>query len=160
MTEKTVDSIDSATLLGLTARIVSAYAGNATLSPIQLTEVIGAVSRALAQVGGPNSVEPEAKELAPAVPIKKSVTADFIVCLEDGKKLKMLKRHLMTAYGMTPADYRAKWNLPHEYPMVAPNYAATRSRLARENGLGRASAEPVPQPVPAKQKRGRPRKVV
>jgi predicted transcriptional regulator len=92
MSEITASSIDSATLLDLTARIVSAYAGNATLSPSELTDVIGSVSRALSQLSSA-TVEPEPKELAPAVPVKKSVTADFIVCLEDGKKLKMLKRH-------------------------------------------------------------------
>ena len=158
MSEITAPNIDSATLLDLTARIVSAYAGNATLSPTELTDVIGSVSRALAQLSA-TAVEPETKELAPAVPVKKSVTADFIVCLEDGKKLKMLKRHLMSTYGMTPADYRTKWNLPRDYPMVAPNYAATRSQLAKKIGLGKSPAKPS---IPAKPaaRRGRPRKAV
>ena len=156
MSEITASSIDSATLLDLTARIVSAYAGNATLSPSELTDVIGSVSRALSQLSSA-TVEPEPKELAPAVPVKKSVTADFIVCLEDGKKLKMLKRHLMSTYGMTPADYRTKWNLPRDYPMVAPNYAATRSQLAKKIGLGKSPAKPV-VPVKPAARRGRPRK--
>jgi predicted transcriptional regulator len=156
MSEITAPNIDSATLLDLTARIVSAYAGNATLSPTELTDVIGSVSRALAQLST-TTVEPEPKELSPAVPVKKSVTADFIVCLEDGKKLKMLKRHLMSTYGMTPAEYRTKWSLPRDYPMVAPNYAATRSQLAKKIGLGKSPAKPA---IPAKPaaRRGRPRK--
>ena len=156
MSETTASNIDSATLLDLTARIVSAYAGNANLTPTELTDVIGSVSRALSSLSS-NTVEPEPKELAPAVPVKKSVTADFIVCLEDGKKLKMLKRHLMSTYGMTPADYRAKWNLPRDYPMVAPNYAATRSQLAKKIGLGKSPAKPASTAKPAA-RRGRPRK--
>jgi len=156
MSETTASNIDSATLLDLTARIVSAYAGNASLTPSELTDVIGSVSRALSSLSS-NTVEPEPKELAPAVPVKKSVTADFIVCLEDGKKLKMLKRHLMSTYGMTPADYRTKWNLPRDYPMVAPNYAATRSQLAKKIGLGKSPAKPAGAAKPAA-RRGRPRK--
>jgi ROS/MUCR transcriptional regulator protein len=100
------------------------------------------------------------------VPIKKSVSADFIVCLEDGKKLKMLKRHLMSTYNMTPADYRTKWNLPHDYPMTASNYAATRSQLAKKIGLGRSPAPvvisaPIEPPAASKKapvRRGRPAK--
>jgi predicted transcriptional regulator len=114
MSDSSTNNIDSATLLDLTARIVSAYAGNATLSPAELTEMIGSVSRALSQLTT-TSVEPEVKELTPAVSVKKSVTADFIVCLEDGKKLKMLKRHLMSTYGMTPAEYRTRW-----WPRIMP----------------------------------------
>jgi len=157
MSENTVHNIDSATLLDLTARIVSAYAGNTTLTPTELTDIIGSVSRALTQLSTTN-VEPEVKELTPAVPIKKSVTADYIVCLEDGKKLKMLKRHLMSTYGMTPADYRTKWGLQRDYPMVAPNYAATRSQLAKKIGLGKSPAKPA-APVKPAARRGRPRKV-
>ena len=158
MSDITATNIDSATLLDLTARIVSAYAGKATLSPTELTDVIGSVSRALAQLSS-TSVEPEPKELSPAVPIKKSVTADFIVCLEDGKKLKMLKRHLMSTYGMTPAEYRTKWGLPRDYPMVAPNYAATRSQLAKKIGLGKSPGKPAGAAKPSA-RRGRPRKAV
>ncbi len=156
MSETSSQNIESTTLLDLTARIVSAYAGNATLSPTELTDLIGSVSRALTQLSTTN-VEPEVKELSPAVPIKKSVTADFIVCLEDGKKLKMLKRHLMSTYGMTPAEYRTKWNLPRDYPMVAPNYAATRSQLAKKIGLGKSPAKAA-APAKAPARRGRPRK--
>jgi predicted transcriptional regulator len=158
MSEITAPNIDSTTLLDLTARIVSAYAGNATLSPTELTDVIASVSRALSQLST-TTVEPETKELSPAVPVKKSVTADFIVCLEDGKKLKMLKRHLMSTYGMTPAEYRTKWGLPRDYPMVAPNYAATRSQLAKKIGLGKSPAKPATPAKPAA-RRGRPRKTV
>ena len=138
MSEITASNIDSATLLDLTARIVSAYAGNATLSPAELTDVIGSVSRALSQLSS-TSVEPEPKELMPAVPVKKSVTADFIVCLEDGKQLKMLKRYLRSRYDMSPEDYRRKWGLPPDYPMVAPSYAKERSEVARRTGLGRSA---------------------
>ncbi len=157
MSETSTQNIESTTLLDLTARIVSAYAGNATLSPTELTDLIGSVSRALTQLST-TSVEPEVKELSPAVPIKKSVTADFIICLEDGKKLKMLKRHLMSTYGMTPAEYRTKWNLPRDYPMVAPNYAATRSQLAKKIGLGKSPAKAAPAPAKPAARRGRPRK--
>jgi predicted transcriptional regulator len=142
MSEKTAQNIDPATLLDLTAKIVSAYAGNAKLSAAELTETIGAVSRALVQVNTANT-EPEKKELMPAVPVKKSVTPDFIICLEDGKKLRMLKRHLMSTYGLTPDQYRVKWSLPKDYPMVAPNYARTRSELAKKIGLGKSSRKPA-----------------
>jgi predicted transcriptional regulator len=157
MSDSTAHNIDSATLLDLTARIVSSYAGNATLTPAELTDLIGSVSRALSQLSA-TPVEPETKELTPAVPVKKSVTPDFIICLEDGKKLKMLKRHLMSTYQMTPAEYRTKWSLPRDYPMVAPNYAATRSQLAKKIGLGKSPAKP-PAPVKPAARRGRPRKV-
>jgi predicted transcriptional regulator len=159
MSDSDRGELDTSTLLELTARIVSAYAGNATLSPTQLTEVIGVVSRALSDLRNAPAA-PAVEALVPAVPIKKSVTPDFIVCLEDGKKLKMLKRHLQSTYGMTPAEYRTKWGLPRDYPMTAPNYAATRSQLAKSHGLGKT---PAPQaPAEAAQpgaKRSRPRKV-
>src|ERR1700733_10251690 len=141
MSEKMAQSIDPTTLLDLTAKIVSAYAGNAKLSAAELTETIGSVSRALVQINATN-LEPEKKELVPAVPVKKSVTPDFIICLEDGKKLRMLKRHLMSTYNMTPEQYKAKWDLPKDYPLVAPNYARTRSELAKKIGLGRPASSP------------------
>jgi len=112
------------------------------------------VSRALAGISAPQAEPPKA-ELTPAVPVKKSITPDYIVCLEDGKKLKMLKRHLMSTYGMTPEQYRAKWDLPRDYPMVAPNYAKVRSDLAKKIGLGKISvplAVVAPEPVPAPKK--------
>jgi predicted transcriptional regulator len=95
------------------------------------------------------SDEPAPSELTPAVPVKKSVTDDYIVCLEDGEKLKMLKRHLMTAYGMTPEEYRARWGLKADYPMVAPNYAKKRQELAKKIGLGRKPRLVEPEPAPA-----------
>jgi len=109
-----------------------------------LPDLIQSVYRRLSTVGEP-TVNLTAT-LTPAVPVKKSVFPDFIVCLEDGKKLKMLKRHLQTTYEMTPNDYRAKWGLPRDYPMVAPNYASTRSSLAKQIGLGRKAAEPPTEP--------------
>jgi predicted transcriptional regulator len=166
MSDNTAPALDSNTLLALTAKIVSAYASNAKLTPAELNDTIGAVSRALSKVSAA-SVEPEKKELEPAVPVKKSVTPEFIICLEDGKKLKMLKRHLMSTYKMTPAQYREKWNLPRDYPMVAPNYAATRSALAKKIGLGKAptpaaklAAKPAPAAAATKKPaaRGRPAK--
>ncbi|NPD69737.1 MucR family transcriptional regulator (plasmid) [Lichenicola cladoniae] len=129
----------SASLLELTTQIVSAHCAMNTVSAEDLPTLIQKVYAALSEVGGrPEDVAavgPEAP--TPAVPIKKSVFPDYIVCLEDGKKLKMLKRHLQSSYGTTPAQYRERWNLPQEYPMVAPNYAKRRSALARESGLGR-----------------------
>lgn len=136
------DKIEPAILLELTTKIVSAYAGNAKLSATELTDTIGSVSRALAQISSA-AMEPEKRELMPAVPVKKSVTPDFIICLEDGKKLRMLKRHLMSTYNMTPEQYRTKWGLPKDYPMVAPNYARTRSELAKKIGLGKSSRKPA-----------------
>jgi predicted transcriptional regulator len=122
-------------LLRLTAQIVSAHCSNNAVEADALPALIEQVHRALAAVGTPDVVEPE--KPTPVVPVKRSIFPDYIVCLEDGKKLKMLKRHLQSAYGMTPDEYRARWSLPPDYPMVAPNYAAVRSALAREIGLGR-----------------------
>lgn len=122
-------------LVELTADIVSAYvSNNAVVSgdlPSLINETYDALSKAAAKAS-----QPLTEELNPAVPIKKSVMPDYIVCLEDGKKFKSLKRHLRTHYELTPEEYRGKWNLPHDYPMVAPNYAAARSALAKKMGLG------------------------
>ncbi|MDA8233021.1 MAG: MucR family transcriptional regulator [Magnetospirillum sp.] len=120
-------------LLTLTTEIVSAHVANNTVALGDLPQLIQDVYRTLASVGSAPAA-PERPQ--PAVPVKKSVTPDYIVCLEDGKKLKMLKRHLKTAYDMTPEEYRERWNLPADYPMVAPNYAAHRSSLAKKIGLG------------------------
>jgi predicted transcriptional regulator len=122
-------------LITLTADIVAAHVSNNSVAVSDLPVLIGNVHTALA--GLSSGVVP-AVVLEPAVPIKGSVKRDFIICLEDGKKLKMLKRHLMTHYGMTPDDYRTKWSLPADYPMVAPAYAETRRELAKAIGLGRA----------------------
>ena len=121
-------------LLELTADIVSAHASNNTLAQADLPQVIRDVYSTLAGLG---TAAAPAETPKPAVPVKRSVTPDFIICLEDGKKLKMLKRHLKTAYNMTPEQYRERWGLPADYPMVAPNYAKKRSSLAKKIGLGR-----------------------
>jgi predicted transcriptional regulator len=115
--------------------VVSSYLKRNQVTTAQLPEVIGSVYQALKRQGTPSVPEAEPRP-EPAVPVKRSVTPDFIICLEDGKKLKMLKRHLATAYGMTPDEYRARWGLPPDYPMVAPNYALQRSSLAKQIGLG------------------------
>jgi predicted transcriptional regulator len=122
-------------LITLTADIVAAHVSNNSVAVSDLPMLIGNVHSALSGLSGGTAavVAPE-----PAVPIRTSVKRDYIVCLEDGKKLKMLKRHLMTHYGMTPDDYRAKWGLAADYPMVAPAYAETRRELAKKIGLGRA----------------------
>ncbi|MFC3783754.1 putative transcriptional regulator [Sphingopyxis italica] len=124
---------DQETLVTLTADIVAAHVSNNSVAISDIPLIIRSVHDALAGLG--TNVEPEVKQ-EPAVSIRASVKPDYIVCLEDGKKLKMLRRHLMTHYGMTPDDYRAKWNLPKDYPMVAPNYAEKRRALALEIGLG------------------------
>lgn len=118
--------------------IVSAYVSNNPLPSAQITEVIRTVYGTLDSLSiAPTDVREEAPR--PAVPVKKSVTPDYLICLEDGKKLKMLKRHLRTNYGMTPEEYKAKWGLPADYPIVAPNYASQRSEFAKKIGLGRKS---------------------
>ena len=124
-------------LIELTADIVSAHVANNSVSVTDLPTLIGKVHAALQGCGKPQA--PEAVKLEPAVSVRSSVKPDYIVCLEDGKKLKMLKRHLMSQYQMTPEQYRAKWGLSAEYPMVAPNYAEQRRTLAKKIGLGRAT---------------------
>jgi predicted transcriptional regulator len=123
-------------LIELAADIVSAYVSNNTVSANDLTVLIGDVYAALQRTSSGVVAEPMPEPLKPAVPIKKSVTPDYIVCLEDGKKFKSLKRHLRTQYNVTPEEYREKWGLPADYPMVAPNYAQARSDLAKKMGLG------------------------
>ncbi|SON54860.1 Transcriptional regulatory protein ros [Hartmannibacter diazotrophicus] len=122
-------------VIDLAADIVAAYVSNNTVPAGELPALIFDVVGALTKIqGGPVEVEPE--PVKPAVPLKKSVTNDYIICLEDGKKFKSLKRHLRTHYNMSPEEYREKWNLAPDYPMVAPNYAAARSELAKKMGLG------------------------
>jgi predicted transcriptional regulator len=123
------------TLITLTADIVAAHVANNHVVASDMPVLIQSVHDALASAGAPAPKEPE--KPTPAVPKRKSVYSDYIVCLEDGKKLKMLKRYLMTNYQMTPDEYRAKWELPSDYPMVAPNYAKQRKALAIKIGLGR-----------------------
>ncbi|MEN2785279.1 MucR family transcriptional regulator [Sphingomonas qilianensis] len=129
-----IDTDMGDSLITLTADIVAAHVSNNSVAVSDLAVLIGNVHGALANLGGPIA-EPEVKQ-EPAVSVRSSIKPDFIVCLEDGKKLKMLKRHLMTHYQMTPEQYRSKWNLPADYPMVAPNYAEQRRTLAKKIGLG------------------------
>jgi predicted transcriptional regulator len=139
------------TLITLTADIVAAHVGSNNVAVGDLPALIGSVYKALSGLGA--EAEPEVIAQEPAVSIRASIKPAFIVCLEDGKKLKMLKRHLMTHYQMTPDQYRAKWKLPADYPMVAPDYAATRKALALKIGLGR-KPKAAPEPVaPAPKKR-------
>ena len=133
---------DKPELLEMTADIVSAYVGNNTVSAETLPSLIASIHAALSGVSnGPVEAEPEPKE--PAVPIRKSIAPDFLICLEDGRKFKSLKRHLRTKYDMSPEEYRAKWGLPKDYPMVAPNYAKARSDLAKQMGLGQGGRKPA-----------------
>lgn len=127
-------------LIELSAEIVCAYVSHNALSPTDLPKLIAEVHGALNGLHSTEVAEP-VEELKPAVPVRKSVAPDYIICLEDGKKFKSLKRHLRTHYNMSPEEYRDKWGLPTDYPMVAPNYSATRSRLAKDNGLGRKAGK-------------------
>ena len=131
MTENSAPGI----LIVQTADIVSAYVSNNPVVATDLPGVIHNVFDALSKASSASG-QPAREELKPAIPIKKSVTPEYIICLEDGKKFKSLKRHLRTHYDLSPEDYREKWGLPHDYPMVAPNYAAARSDLAKRMGLG------------------------
>jgi predicted transcriptional regulator len=137
-------------LTSLTADIVAAYVANNVIGGDKLPEFIGSVYGALhkASVQG---IEPQKVELVPAVPVKKSMTPEYIICLEDGKKFKSLKRHLRTHYDLTPEAYREKWGLPRDYPMVAPAYAAARSDLAKTMGLGRKNGAAKPAGKVAKE---------
>jgi len=140
-------------LLSLTTEIVASFAGHNTVATGDLPALISSVFQAL-RAAGRVEAEQTAEAPVPAVPIKKSVGPDFLVCLEGGKRMKMLKRHLATRYQMTPEAYRKRWGLAPDYPMVAPSYAAQRSSLAKRIGLGRkpaavAAPQPTPEPVPA-----------
>lgn len=135
-------------VLEYTTDIVAAYTSNHSLDQAGLVALIGSVFTALSGLAEEPAATPEA--LVPAVSIRKSVTDDYLICLEDGYKLKMLKRHLMVSYGMTPEDYRAKWGLPHDYPMIAPAYARLRRGIAKQIGLGRGRKQvEVAEPVKA-----------
>lgn len=138
----------SDTVLRLTAQIVAAHVEHNSVQAEALPNLIEKVYQTLRDVG---QAPPEPTKLVPAVPIKQSIKPEYIICLEDGKKLKMLKRHLMTAYKLTPAQYRSRWGLPADYPMVAPSYAKVRSSLAKKIGLGRKSGESPPR-APAKRR--------
>ncbi len=134
------ESATHSELLTLTTDIVSSHVSNNTVNPAEVTNLIEQVFKTLSSLGTDGVVFGERPQ--PAVPIKRSVTPDYIICLEDGKKLKMLKRHLKTAYNMSPEEYRERWNLPADYPMVAPNYAKQRSKLAKDIGLGTSATSP------------------
>ncbi len=136
----------SSELLQHTTRIVAAHVANNPITATDIPSLIATVHQTLVTLG-PEEPAPKPK---PAVPIKQSVKPEYIVCLEDGKKLKMLKRHLNTAYNMTPAEYRERWGLPRDYPMVAPNYAKTRSELAKKIGLGSKARRKTKKPTKPK----------
>jgi predicted transcriptional regulator len=129
------DNMNSPNYVELAADIVSAYVSNNSVATSDLPSLISDIHSALMRISS-GVVETPSEALKPAVPIKKSITPDYIICLDDGKKFKSLKRHLRTQYNMTPEEYRERWNLPAEYPMVAPNYAQARSQLAKKMGLG------------------------
>ena len=130
------ETVSNSPYVELAADIVSAYVSNNTVSVQDLPSLIHDVHNALLRITSGGSVDSSSEAQKPAVAVKKSITPDYIVCLEDGKKFKSLKRHLRTQYGMSPEDYREKWGLPSDYPMVAPNYANARSALAKQMGLG------------------------
>jgi len=138
MIEQSPNKVAEEQLLRMTAEVVAAYVRNNTLPTAQVAEVINAVYLSLRSLEA-KSPEGKPEGLKPAVPIRKSIAPDYLICLEDGKKLKMLKRHLRSTYGMTPDEYRQKWGLAPDYPMVAPNYAEQRSAFAKKIGLGRGT---------------------
>jgi predicted transcriptional regulator len=151
MTENTA----STDYISLAAEIVSAYVSNNSLPVADLPSLIGSVHEALSKTATSGTEKP-AEAQTPAVPIKKSVTPDYIICLEDGKRFKSLRRHLRTTYDLTPEQYRAKWNLPTDYPIVAPNYAKARSELAKVMGLGQQRRKSAPaKGAPAKGRRAK-----
>ena len=150
---------ETAEVLALTAQIVSAHVRRNTVPPDALPGLIQEVYEALRNVG---TLPVQAEKPTPAVPVKQSIRQDRIICLEDGKSFSMLKRHLMTDHQLTPQQYRDRWDLPREYPMVAPNYARTRSTLAKKIGFGHKTAKPAGRPAtraagrPAKARKRRP----
>ena len=140
--EEEEDQRKNAETLRMAVDIVSAYVGNNSVPANQVPEVINTVYESLVAVSG-STKSADNNKSKPAVPVRRSITPDYIICLEDGKKLKMLKRHLRAVYGLSPEEYRTKWNLPADYPMVAPNYAEQRSNFAKQIGLGRKKGEKV-----------------
>ena len=135
MSEKLTAGVGERSVLEMASEIVSAYLRHNTLPSGRVPEFIHSVHKSLSEIDK-GAVNLEEQPPKPAVPIRRSITPDHVICLEDGKKLKMLKRHLRSTYDMSPDEYRSKWNLPPDYPMVAPNYAARRSELAKKSGLG------------------------
>jgi predicted transcriptional regulator len=136
------EPVHDSNLIDLAAEIVSAYVSNNSVASQDLPNLISEVYAALQKTNG-REPEPEPEPLKPAVSVKKSITPDYLICLEDGKKFKSLKRHLRTHYNLSPEEYRERWNLPSDYPMVAPNYAAARSELAKRMGLGQQRKKPT-----------------
>jgi predicted transcriptional regulator len=141
MTDEAKTQPDTSEIMQMAVNIVSAYVSYNSISAIQVPEVINSVYASLLSIGEVSNGPSQA--LNPAVPVRRSITPDYLVCLEDGKKLKMLKRHIRAVYGLSPEEYRAKWGLPADYPMVAPNYAKQRSNFAKQIGLGRKKGEKV-----------------
>lgn len=140
MSDENTKTIEDKEVLRMAVDIVSAYVGNNSVTPDQVPNVISSVFNSLSSLDGKES-SGNGEPLKPAISVRRSINPDYIVCLEDGKKLKMLKRHLRAAYNMTPDEYRAKWSLPADYPMVAPNYATQRSEFAKKIGLGRKKGQ-------------------
>jgi len=134
---------NSPDLIEMTTEIVSAFVSNSSVGASDLPALIHQVHKTLSEISTGVDPEAPAPAQAPAVSVKKSISADYLICLEDGRKFKSLKRHLRTKYNMTPEQYRAKWGLPKDYPMVAPNYAAARSNLAKQSGLGQGGRKPA-----------------
>jgi len=141
MTEEEKNASEKTEMLRMAVDIVSAYVGNNSVPTTQVPEVINAIYSSLNALGDADNGP--AETLRPAVPVRRSITPDYLICLEDGKQLKMLKRHLRAVYGLSPEEYRAKWGLPPDYPIVAPNYAKQRSNFAKQIGLGRKKGEKV-----------------
>ena len=139
MTQEVLENLPHNDVLQMTTQVVAAYVGHNSVGETQIPDVIKSVYASLAGLTGQAELANKPRQ-KPAVSIKKSITADYLVCLEDGKKLKMLKRHLRTSYGLTPEEYRSKWGLGSDYPMVAPNYAKQRSAFAKKIGLGKRAA--------------------
>ena len=139
MNESVQEKLPSVTLLRMTAEIVAAYVRNNPLATSELASIIGTIHGSLVALDDPVASKPQRRR--PAVSARRSIQPNYLICLEDGKKLKMLKRHIRTAYGLTPEEYRAKWDLPLDYPMVAPNYAKQRSEFAKKIGLGRKTGK-------------------
>lgn len=137
-------------LIEMTTDIVSAFVSNSSISAADLPSLIHQVHKTLSDISTGAEAEPASPSQSPAISVKKSITPDFLICLEDGRKFKSLKRHLRTKYDLTPEQYRAKWNLPKDYPMVAPNYAAARSNLAKQSGLGQGGRKPAAKPAKAR----------
>jgi predicted transcriptional regulator len=138
--EKSTDVLAAAELMRLTVEVTVAFLQNNSITATQVPELISTIYSSLKKLDG-EEVQPANLPLKPAVPIRKSIMPDYIICLEDGKQLKMLKRHLRTTFNLSPEEYRAKWKLPADYPMVAPAYAAQRSEFAKKIGLGKGKTK-------------------